>query len=142
MKARTAKSPEELKALAEENGIELSDDKAKAYFDRLNNSGELSDEELDNVSGGGCGPRWIQANTTYYIVVTNHCKCFMDGKWTPYTAVGKGEYHMLEPYYASAVWRNVPIGCCGSCLYLGFVGNWGVCRLSEFNYDGPTAFKK
>ena len=53
-KARQANSPEELLALAKENGIELSEDKAKEYFERLNNSGELSDEELDNVSGGGC----------------------------------------------------------------------------------------
>ncbi len=53
-KARQANSPEELLALAKENGIELSEDKAKEYFDRLNNSGELSDSELENVSGGGC----------------------------------------------------------------------------------------
>ena len=53
-KARQANSPEEILVLAKENNIELSEDKAKEYFDRLNNSGELSDEELDNVSGGGC----------------------------------------------------------------------------------------
>ena len=53
-KARQAKSHEELIALAKENGIELSEDKAKEYFERLNLSGELSDEELDNVAGG-CG---------------------------------------------------------------------------------------
>lgn len=53
-KAGQAKSAGELIALAEENGIELSEDKAKEYFERLNNSGELSDDELDNVSGGGC----------------------------------------------------------------------------------------
>lgn len=34
--------------------IELSEDKAKEYFERLNNSGELSDEELNNVASG-CG---------------------------------------------------------------------------------------
>ena len=47
-------------ALAKESGIELSEDKAKEYFEQLNRSGELSDEELDNVSGGGCGggPKW------------------------------------------------------------------------------------
>ena len=53
-KAKQAKSAEELTALAKENSIELSEDKAKEYFERLNNSGELSDEELNNVSGG-CG---------------------------------------------------------------------------------------
>lgn len=53
-KAKQAKSAEELAALAKENGIDISDDEAEEYFERLNNSGELSDDELDNVSGG-CG---------------------------------------------------------------------------------------
>lgn len=53
-KAKQARSAEELVSLAKENGIELPDDKAREYFERLNESSELSDEELDNVSGG-CG---------------------------------------------------------------------------------------
>ncbi len=53
-KAREAKSPEELLKLAHENGMkDLTEEDAKLYFDRLNTSGELSDEELD-VSAGGC----------------------------------------------------------------------------------------
>lgn len=53
--ARAAKTPEELQSLAEEHQIVLSEEQAKAYFDRLNQAGALSDEELDNVAGGGCG---------------------------------------------------------------------------------------
>lgn len=53
-KARQAKSHEELIALAKENGIELSEDKAKEYFEKLSASGELSDDELNNIAGG-CG---------------------------------------------------------------------------------------
>lgn len=53
-KARQAKSAEELLVLAKENAIELTEDDAKDYFERLNKSGEVSDEELGNVSGG-CG---------------------------------------------------------------------------------------
>lgn len=53
-KAKQAKSAEEILALAKENGIEMTDEAAKAHFERLHNSGEISDEELDNVSGGGC----------------------------------------------------------------------------------------
>ena len=52
-KARQAKSPEELLALAKENDIELSDERAKALFDTLNGTAELSDEELANAAGGG-----------------------------------------------------------------------------------------
>ena len=55
-KARKAESVEELLALAKENGIELTDEQAKEYFAQLNpTKGELSDDELDDVSGGGCG---------------------------------------------------------------------------------------
>ncbi len=53
-KAKQAKFPEELIALAKENGAELSAEEAKTYFDRLHKGGELADEELDNVAGG-CG---------------------------------------------------------------------------------------
>ena len=53
-KAKAAKSAEDILAIAKENGIALGEDEAKEYFDRLNTSGELSDEELDSVAGG-CG---------------------------------------------------------------------------------------
>lgn len=51
-KGRAAKSPEELLALAKESGMSITAEQASAYFGRLNGSGELSDEELDDVSGG------------------------------------------------------------------------------------------
>jgi predicted ribosomally synthesized peptide with nif11-like leader len=69
-KAKAAKSPEELIALAKENGIELSAEQADAYFARLNpKDGELGDDELDDVAGGRkCG-------TTYHNdrPVVTHC---------------------------------------------------------------------
>ncbi len=54
IKVKQAKSPEELIALAKENGTELTAKEADAYFARLNKTGELADDELDSVSGG-CG---------------------------------------------------------------------------------------
>ena len=55
VKAKKAKTPEELLAIANENGVELDEEGAKAYFEQLHQStGELSDDELDDVSGGGC----------------------------------------------------------------------------------------
>ena len=53
-KAKESKSAEELMSFAKENGVELASEEAEEYFARLNKSGELSDEELDNVAGGGC----------------------------------------------------------------------------------------
>ena len=53
-KAKAAKSAEELKKLAGAENIELSDEEAARAFAELEKAGEISDEELDNVSGG-CG---------------------------------------------------------------------------------------
>ena len=59
VKAKQAKNPEELMSLAKENGIELTAESAASYFERLNSkTGELSDSELDNVSGG-CGGGYV-----------------------------------------------------------------------------------
>ncbi len=54
IKAKQAKSPEEILALAKENGMKLTEESAKAYFAKLHKNGEVSDDELDSVSGG-CG---------------------------------------------------------------------------------------
>lgn len=54
-KAKTAKSVEELQALAKENGWELTEEEASAYYEQLHaKTGELEDDELDKVAGGGC----------------------------------------------------------------------------------------
>ena len=55
-KAQHAKSVEELLALAKEEKIALTPEEAQMYFAQLvAPSGELDDDELDAVSGGGCG---------------------------------------------------------------------------------------
>ncbi|MGN0813940.1 MAG: hypothetical protein ACI4MH_01755 [Candidatus Coproplasma sp.] len=51
-KAKTAKSAEELLKLAKAEGVELSEEEAAKYFAELHKTGELSDDELDNVVGG------------------------------------------------------------------------------------------
>ena len=54
-KAKAAKTPEEIQAIARENGMEdFSLESAKAYYEQFHKEGELSDEELDNVAGGAC----------------------------------------------------------------------------------------
>ena len=53
-KAKTAKTAEELLEMAKVENIEISAEEAAKAFAELNKTGELSDEELDNVSGG-CG---------------------------------------------------------------------------------------
>ena len=52
-KAKKTATVEELLALAKENQVELSEEDAKMYFELLHpKTGELSDDELDNVAGG------------------------------------------------------------------------------------------
>ena len=54
-KAKTAKTAEELLAMAKAENIEMTAEEAAKYFAELHKTGELSDEELDNVAGG-CSP--------------------------------------------------------------------------------------
>ncbi len=51
-KAKTAKSAEELLEMAKAEGYEMTEEKAKEIFERLNSDAELSDEELGAVAGG------------------------------------------------------------------------------------------
>ena len=51
-KGKTAKTAEELLAMAKAEKIELTEEEATKAFAELNKNGELSDEELDNVAGG------------------------------------------------------------------------------------------
>ena len=69
--AKGAKSPEELLKLAHENGMEeFGEENAKAYFDLLHKSGELSDEEMD-VSAGGCCA--VRSHGQKMVSLLNHC---------------------------------------------------------------------
>ena len=56
-KAKAAKTAEELLEMAKAENIELSAEQAAKAFAELHKMGELSDEELDNVAGGGCYAR-------------------------------------------------------------------------------------
>lgn len=84
-KAKGTKTPEELAALAKESSIDLTEEEAKAYFEQLHpKTGELSDDELDNVAGGGChnGGRLV-------VSVMHYCdewRCKDDGSNAIYTA--------------------------------------------------------
>ena len=53
-KAKQAKTAEELLAMAKAENLELTEEEAVKAVAELKRSGELADEELDNVTGG-CG---------------------------------------------------------------------------------------
>ncbi len=74
-KAKQAKTAEELLSMAKAEHIELTAEQAAKAFAELKRSGELADEELDNVAGGGCGdpetpgePKFNVGDRVYYLV--------------------------------------------------------------------------
>ena len=106
-KAKEAKNPDELMSLAKENGIELTEESAAAYFDRLNpKTGELSDSDLDNVSGGGCYSEGGRLETT----CGYKCRHYEDGPST-YGVRGtccRCKYWGVDPDRISAsLWTTV-----------------------------------
>ena len=50
-KAKAAKSAEELLSIAKENGIDMTADEAKTYFEQIN-ANSLDDDLLEGVAGG------------------------------------------------------------------------------------------
>ena len=72
-KAKEAKSVEELLALAKENDYPLTEEEAQNYFNQFHATGELSDDELDQV-GGGCGGSG-EYTPDGYLKITGHDLC-------------------------------------------------------------------
>ncbi|MDE5883551.1 MAG: Nif11-like leader peptide family RiPP precursor [Oscillospiraceae bacterium] len=121
-KARQAKSSEELLALAKENGIVLSEDEAKEYFEQFNKTGELSDDELDNVSGGGCQTK---VNGKSYTIVTCYCKCFT-GRYEPNNGRRTDHSNLRKIWSEDGMTGRL----CGDCVHLGFKVATGYCEMS------------
>ena len=108
-KAKLAKSAEELIALAKENGAQLTAEEANTYFDELNKSGEISDDELDGVSGG-CGERYYHGHPIVENPDTETCEYFQDRE----------------------TWEIRPEGGhCGICRQVGRDGNTWICWCPE-----------
>ena len=93
-KVKTAKSAEELLAMAKAENIELTEAQAAKAFAELSKNGELSDEELDNVAGGGCGGR-----TPKFSVNDRVSHKGSDGKEVYGTVVRIGQEKYYYVYY-------------------------------------------
>ena len=131
-KAKAAKTAEELLALAKENNVEMTADEAAIYFAQLNpKSGELNDDDLDNVAGGAC------ESSSGKTVVTSCCPCFT-GQYEFILTITPEEFSNLGDkmeYYARTDNFNLRKtwftfggeGDCGTCRHLEFQGGTGVC---------------
>ncbi len=106
-KAKQAKTPEELAALAKENGIELTPEEANTYFAQLNpKTGELADDELESVAGGRkCGTIYDHGKPV--ITALNTCEYF--------TRPGEWEARPNDGYCKDCRYGFVPDGGCFLC---------------------------
>ena len=103
-KAKKAESKEELIAMAKENGTELTPESAEAYFKLLHpKTGEVSDDELENVSGGGCYNKGRLVVTTQFSCWDWHCKngCDKEVVQTPFYTVCKNCGNIYACKYCS-----------------------------------------
>lgn len=114
MKGKSANTVEELKEMAVKENWNISDEEANAYFDELQkyktpNMGELNDDELDDVSGGGCykGKRLVV--TTMHSCMEWSCKCGNPSNMTPGELVNLGRCPKCR--------RGKTCGNCKYCSY-------------------------
>ena len=105
-KAKKAKSAEEIMELAKENGIEMSEETAKMYFEQISpKRGELSDEELDNVAGGGC----YSKDGHLWPTIGHKCKYYEESILNPTGVKGtccRCKYWGQDPNVAS-LWTQI-----------------------------------
>jgi len=110
-KARLAENSEELLALAKENGMEMTVEEAQKNFALLHpQDGEIADNELDNVSGGGCGggggdrpePRFKIGTTVWYYTMSFGRKIVDKGQIT------RRRYENGVWMYQIELWLDIP----------------------------------
>ena len=113
-KVKTANTVEELKELAKQDEWDMTDEEANAYFEEVQkyktqSTGELSDDELDDVSGGGCykGKRLVV--TTMHSCMEWSCKCGNPSNMTPAELVNLGRCPKCR--------RGKTCGNCKYCSY-------------------------
>lgn len=128
-----AQSTEELMAAAEKRGIALTGKEAEKILARIRKStgkGELVDDELDSVSGGGCR---TTVGGKKYVVVSSGLPCFT-GRYELVTDEDRRRFESEgEPRSLRSQWEgwSGTGGNCGKCRYLRFKNGLGYCSVSE-----------
>ena len=117
-KAKSAENSAALLALAKENGMELTQEEADAYFAELHKTGELSDDELENVTGGGC-----RKNGHLVVSIGYGCDLWRC-KRHPYERRDWVHYGD-DYYYGCPGCKGKPI--CNHCYYCKYTGGLWLC---------------
>ena len=115
-KAIKAENVEALNAIAKENGINLSEEEAKAYF---------AHDELDNVAGGQC-----KNGDKYVVIATQHCeqwKCEKCGGHCYDTYLfQEADLHDCKSTGKSG------LAVCNNCAYCTYERGLWLCSNTEF----------
>ena len=123
-KAKRAKNAEELIALAKENGMEMTEESANAYLDLLHSKngeladGELTDDELDNVSGGGC-----HKDGKLVVTVCHTCGYFKCKRC--------GNERTLQCHGVPCCRNCGKDACCNNCYYCSYTKGLWLCNCDE-----------
>lgn len=131
-KARTVKFPDELLNFARENGMpNFTEESARIYFNLMNKSGELSDNELAGASGGGCA---IKQGDRKVVAAVNGCGHFRCAKCN----TGSYDSKRRESYLSE---EHFPIGCeyhynnCDNCYYMSYEKGLWLCNNERHNSE-------
>ena len=128
--ARQAKSPEALLTLAEANGMTLTQDEARDYFAQLhepcNQSGELSDEELNNVAGGGCHYK----DGRLIVTIDHYCS---DSFWRCKRCHGHAYYRQSKPdAHTCYDGKGISHLNCNNCQFMVYEHGLWLCNNPKF----------
>ncbi len=92
-KAKEAESVEDLLKMAEEEKIVLEKEEAERIYNEFHTSGELSDDEINSVTGGGCNdpkePSFAGIWATGY-ELSSSCPVCHNNCWVETGFIGNG----------------------------------------------------
>ncbi len=118
-KAKNAGSPADIVKLAEENGVEITEESANAYFAQIHKNGELADDELADVAGGGC-----HHNGKLVVSALHYC-----GDWLC-KECGQhqhNDWHGHRCDRETSQEKSNMVACCGSCKYCIYEDSLWLC---------------
>ena len=119
-KAKNASSPADIIRLAEENGVAITEESANAYFAQIHKNGELADEELADVAGGGCH------HNGKLIVSALHC-C---DDWICHKCESN-QYNVVHGHRCdreTSQEKSNMVACCASCKHCVYEDYYWLCE--------------
>ena len=126
LKAKGAKSADDILAIAKDNGLDVSREDAEMYIQMNRESGELSDEVLDSVTGGAA-----YTLRGGYLIVTNFHEC---DRWKCDECGGNDIRYTRVASESGWAWAHKcgghPNGCdksCATCEYMKYRFPFQIC---------------